>query len=457
MVSSYFWSSAMNHPLWISQRHGHDWTDEAALRVIGWFRSKVSEHVWSQRMDAVRDRFEAGKKAWAHGDIEPLFDPVDAIFWYLFQATAYASPDQRHDYFEPEAFRITPVFARLGTLLPQLSQVVGIEDRIQTLITKGKSQPDAGLYELLTAGAYKSRGWKTVTFVPERPGVAKTQDLLVESGRRRWAAECKRVNRNEYEEQEYHHAQALARPVHELAKQRQSSVVMEVFFLVEVKDVDANYLVRRLSDFFANPGRRTWRDEIAVGLIRNARLDLLQAVLVHDDVFFGSSRMVELLAGAYRQDFDHSVQALWEPSAQRPLHADWVNQASVVSWRSVSRDAVKAKARHFRALVAKAARQLPDDCPGVIHVGYEAIGNNAVDEQRHILNRMEMWRFRPEGSRLRWVYANYLMPEHTTARNENWAASETTAYYRIGRHNTSEPLPDHMVLSDGDGTPGDHW
>src|SRR5690606_22961374 len=140
-----------------------------------------------QRMDAVRDRFEAGKRAWAQGNPEPLFDPEDAIFWYLFQAAAYASPDRRHDYFEPDAFRISPVFARLGQMLPQLSHVVGIEDRLEILITKGKSQPDAGLYEVLVAGAYKSRGWKTVTFVPEQPGIAKTQDLLVTNGRRRWA------------------------------------------------------------------------------------------------------------------------------------------------------------------------------------------------------------------------------------------------------------------------------
>lgn len=32
-------------------------------------------------------------------------------------------------------------------------------------MTKGKSQPDAGLYEVLVACAYKSRGWKTVTFL----------------------------------------------------------------------------------------------------------------------------------------------------------------------------------------------------------------------------------------------------------------------------------------------------
>lgn len=178
----------MSSPLWIAQRHGHDWTDDAVLQVIDWFRSKVPETVWLRRMDAVIEQFEAGKRAWAKGFIEPLFDPRDAIFWYLFQATAYASPDHRHDYFEPEAFRISPVFVRLGALLPELRKIVGIEDRLQSLIEKGRSQPDAGLYELLVAGAYKSRGWRTVTFVPERPGVAKNPRFA--SGKRSSALGC---------------------------------------------------------------------------------------------------------------------------------------------------------------------------------------------------------------------------------------------------------------------------
>lgn len=447
----------MSNPLWIAQRHGHDWTDDAALEVIDLCRSMVPAASWTQRMDAVVERFENGKRAWAEGHLSPLFDPADAIFWYLFQARAYASPDRRHDYFEPEAFRISPVFARLGALLPSLKHTHGFEDRLQTLMNKGRSQPDAGLYELLVAGAYKSRGWRAVTFVPERPGVAKTQDLLLENGRRRWAAECKRVNRNEYEESEYQIANAMAKPIHELARQRRQSVILEVIFTVELKDVQPDYILSRLHEAFASPRNYVWDDATSVGVIRRANLEQLQAVLALDDVFYGSSRMVVLLAGRYRQDFDHSVQAAWQAAAERPLHATWVDQASVVSWQSRSLDAIESKARHFRALVAKASKQLPEDCPGVVHVGYEAIGNNAVDAERHQLNRLEMWRFRPDGTRLRWVYANYLMPEHTTARDENWAASETTAYYRIGRHSTSEPLPGHLVLSGGEGAPGDHW
>ena len=53
----------------------------------------------------------------------------------------------------------------------------------------------------------------------------------------------------------------------------------------------------------------------------------------------------------------------------------------------------------------------------------------------------------PSTSRLRWVYASYFVPEITTAPNESWAITETTAPYKVGSHNTKWPLPDHLLLS----------
>lgn len=40
-------------------------------------------------------------------------------------------------------------------------------------------------------------------------------------------------------------------------------------------------------------------------------------------------------------------------------------------------------------LDAYANGQLPSDCPGVILVGNESLGNNSVDELRHMINAMD--------------------------------------------------------------------
>src|SRR3546814_3084095 len=81
--------------------------------------------------------------------------------------------------------------------------------------------------------------------------------------------------------------------------------------------------------------------------------------------------MVELRIGRYDHDFAHSMSGKWLPSRTRPFWASAVYQASVVGWRNQSATAIRKKAKHFRATVAKATAQLPTDQPGVVHVGVE--------------------------------------------------------------------------------------
>jgi len=440
---------------WLAQRQGQDWRDEDILAAIDWFTSFVKSRDWVRRMETVRQTFDAGKQGWAMGMYSPLFDPKDAIAWYVFQAHAYAT--DRSNWFEPEAFRIAPVFKRLGQLLPDLQKVGGINDRIYRLMTDGKGQPDDGLFELLVAGAYKCRSWNSVEFVQEKPGRAKTHDLMVLSGRRRWAVECKRVNRSGYEAQEYGHGLRLASAVHDFCRVRNCSLIVEVIYLVEISEIDDRYLVERAEAFLKDSHCSAWSDSISYGRVRHVNWYVTRTVLEHDAIFYGSSRMVELLTGDYSPHADHSVLADWTPSPLRPLHATAMNRASVVSWHSASVQAAKRKARHFKSLVANAEKQLSADCPGVIHVGYEARDGNSVDHLRHLLNEEEMQNFSADNSRLRWVYANYLSPEHTNNPNESCAVSETTATYKIGRHRTSSPLPNHLLFDSGPGNPGVHW
>lgn len=99
-------------PLWFAQRHGQDWRGEDSLAAIGWLVAGVPNRDWARRIERVRGSFEQGKQAWVAGGAGALFEPDDLIAWHVFQANAYAA--DRQDWFEPEAFRIAPVFRRLG-------------------------------------------------------------------------------------------------------------------------------------------------------------------------------------------------------------------------------------------------------------------------------------------------------------------------------------------------------
>lgn len=443
--------------LWIAQQHGQDWRDEELLAAIRWVTRTLDPAAWTARLDAVRDTFYEARSEWQRGNRVPLFDPADLAAWYIFQGNAYAA--DRRDWYEPEAYRIAPLLRRLGQLLPQFEDIAGAGERAARVLTDGRRQPDDGLYELLVAGTYRRNGWPHVEFVPEAPGRQKTHDINVASGRKRWAVECKRVGRSEYAADERGHGERLAGPVHELSRVQRVSCILEVDFRIELSEVPTDYLAARAETARSGGGADRWNDEIARGWVRPVAWQDLKPILACDDLYFGSSRMIELAAGTYVAEADHSVDGDWIPSRERPFHAHDVSRLSVVSWLSSSREAGRRKAKHFRSLVARASGQLPGDRPGVVHVGYELIGGNGVDARRDLANRLEMLTFDPGSSRLRWVYGNYMVPEHTTHSDEASALTETTATYQAGKpHRTPGPLPFHQLFSDpGPVLPGGYW
>ncbi|GAY22824.1 hypothetical protein SFOMI_3386 [Sphingobium fuliginis] len=444
------------NPLWIAQRHGQDWNDAESIAAIEWMVAQAPPTDWQSRLDRVSETFFAARDRWAAGDRIALFDPSDLIAWYVFQGTAYATASERRNWVEHEAFRIAPVFRRLGQLLPDLRKVSGVEQRVATLMSGGRSTPDNGIYELLVAGAYARRGWRQITFVPEQPGVARTPDLDVRRGRSRWAVECKRVGQSEYSALERDRADLMSGLAHAVCERAAASLDIKIAYLDELSRVDEAYLANHVAAFL-DGGPPHWKDAFGEGFLAHIDRAQIDAVLRHDDVYFGSSRMIELLIGDYHMAVDYDVRGDWEPSAERPFHATTLGRVSVVSWLSVSDEAARRKARHFRSMVSGAASQLPGDCPGVVHVGYETTGGNSVDGRRHGLNLAQIATFQPGASRLQWVYGNYMTPEHSVDRNESAALSETTAIYPVrGRRNT-EPLPNHMLFMDEDGDPGYHW
>ena len=354
--------------------------------------------------------------------------------------------------------RAVPFLTRIGKELPLLLSVKGVEQRAARMMLADRRQPDSSIYELLVALAYRRGGWGRVEFVPETPGHGRTPDLHVFRPRSRWAVECKRLVPSPYAAREKVRGMKLADPVHALSLELNESVVVEVMYKIELADVPDDYLVAHARHAIEQRSSTPWDDEIASGSVRPVNWPLTRKVLAKDDVYFGSSRMIELLIGYYVHEADHSMAAKWRPSQSRPAYAETLYQASVVSWRSMSRAAKHQKARHFRRVLARAEGQLPSDRPGVIHIGIESYAGADVDFARHFFNTLEARWFVPRKSRLRWVYGNYFVPEATTRKDESWAITETMVPYRVGSHRTRWPLPGHMLVSpEGEGRQGVHW
>jgi hypothetical protein len=443
-------------PDWTAPPVGHDWRDENILLATGWLRGFVPAPQMDRRITAARTHLLAYRQAVRDNGFARFDEPADLAAWFVFQAEAYAA--DRMMWMPEAAALVVPTMTRFGEDFALLNTIEGIDARAHRLMNGEKRQPDAALFELIVALAYRRSGWSRVAFVPEERGGPRSHDLDVERGRSRWAAECKRMMPSSYAANEKVRGTELAKPVHALALERHASLVTEVMYKVELSEVPDDYLVGRVRELLDHPTRTESADDIASVRIRPTTWDLAQRVLAKDDVYYGSSRMIELFSGSYEHDADHSFSAKWRPAPKRPAYAEAVYHASVVSWWSMSGRANLQKARHFRSLLAKAEGQFPGDRPGVLHIGMESPAGGSADGVRHLLNWMNARSFDTETSRLRWVYGHYFVPEVTTRQNESWAMTETVAPYKVGRHGTRWPLPDTLLFTPlSDQHRGVHW
>ena len=214
----------------------------------------------------------------------------------------------------------------------------------------------------------------------------------------------------------------MAEGAHALSRKAGRPLLLLSRFREELHTLGTDYLANKVDRFLGSAGIYEWDDEGAEAMVADVDWTRLHSVMVGDDIYFGSSRMVELLLGRYEPRLDFTMAGDWTPAEGRPLHADWVDHLSLVGWRSSSHEAARRKSMHFRSVVGKASLQLPGDRPGAIHVGYEGAGGSNEDGRRHELNRREMATFEPGAAGLRMVYGNYFMPARSSHVQSAFAA-----------------------------------
>jgi hypothetical protein len=374
-------------PFWFAPRSGQDWKDDELMLAVAWLKSFVPAQEMEQRLERARQHLVRARNKIFQGETAALYDSTDTAAWYILQAETFAS-DRK--YWTPEGvMRVVPFLTRIGKELPLLLSVGGVEQRAARLMLSERQQPDGGLFELLVALAYRRRGWDRVEFVSETPGRGRTPDLHVFRPSKRWAVECKRLMPSPYAFREKSRGEALASLAHALSLQMYSPVVVKIVYKLELTSVPDDYLVAHTRRAIDTRSLHLWDDEFASGHIRPIDWQLARKVLAKDYVYFGGSRMIELLVGQYDHESDHSISAKWRPANDNLSYADTVYHASIVSWRNVSRVAVSKKARHFKSVMSNAEGQLPSDRPGVIHIGVESYSGAQVDFSRHVANLLE--------------------------------------------------------------------
>lgn len=417
------------------------WPDDPDLRrAVDWLKGYVGDD-WSQRRLAAFARLYAS----AIGDLGfdgkgQFFDTGDTFGWYLFLGEA--ALDHAWNFEPMYGSRVVPLLRAIGRSMPLLTSIPGIADRVQRLVGAEKRQPNGTLFELLVAAAYRRAGAE-VAFRPEAPGKHKTYDLDVTVDGVTWAVECKRMETSEYGEQERMRMRELWRPSSDLVEKLGLSVFADLVFKVPVAEVPNGYLLEKAEHWLSSGlPSLLWQDDVASGVIGEMDLKPLQSVLETDDVLISGTRVLELLTGRYRRHENH-IQGVRFKYGASPRYMDACDQAIVLRWKCIAEASVNAKAKDVVAKLAQATAQLPNDRPGTVHVGLEAVEGDESEAARiaRVLKSLE--KFDPRGKPLEFVYVHYFLPD--SPPGGGWDFEERVDWRRISGE-ARKPLSPAMLV-----------
>lgn len=423
-------------------------------RAVDWLKRYMEPGDWHHRRNAAFTRLYAAAFGLpAEDERGRFFDDSDTFGWYLFLAEAFI--DHPWNYEPMFGSRVVPLFVALGRNLDFLKSVAGVEERVKRLVGPERRQPNGGVFELLVAAAYRRTGGE-VAFLPERPGVAKTYDMDVRIAGTELAVECKRLETSDYGERERTRMRELWQPAARLAQSAQQSVYGNVSFAIPIFDVPNTYLLDKIATWLESGlPSLIWGDDIAHGIVGEPDLGPLQEVLKSNEVLSAGTRLQELLTGEYVRH-GRFLQVLRTKAGMSPRYIAACDQAIVLRWQSLAPSSVDAKARDVLKRLADANKQLSDDKPGIIHIGFEAVEGDEVERARYGKVLASTGRFDPRGKPLRYVYVHYFVPE--SPPDQAWAFDETVHWRRISGSDERPLHSPFLVMPPGvEGRNGPHW
>jgi len=433
-----------------------DWDEEPDLRgALDWFRSFISEEEWQERRGSAARRLYSASVGMLNGpeDRGRFFEEDDTIGWYMFLVDA--ALDHPWNYDPTFGARVIPIFTAIGRNLDLLKSVASVDVRVRRLVTSDRRQPNGGLFELLVAAAYCRTG-ANVSFVKEKRGGEKTHDFDVELNGRRWAVECKRLEMPEYNERERSEARRLWHFPASFAVARDKSLFADVTFRVELTAVPDDYLLGKAQEFFRSDRPAIlWNDDIAYGVMGEPDLQPLQDALNVTSILTIGSRTLALLAGSYVRNAQYVLLARAK-AEHNPRFMDECDLAVLLRWKNISAPSLEARARDVRKRLADAVRQLPSDIPGIVHIGFETVEDDFVEDRRYEKVMATMENFDSTGTNLETVFVHYFVPE--SPPTGGWAFDETTLWW--GTKPEPAPLDQEVALvlpRDAARRPGMHW
>lgn len=459
-----------------NEKYTEEWIRSAKL-ALNWFIKVMGLDEWHDRRSKVVKYFNDIQESQfprenpAGGQVsekEQLQKPYaiydDWIAWYMYLVESLVD---RPGCDEPmQSARIYPVFAAIGRRLDLAKGIGGVEDRLKELVGSRRNQADSTLYELVVAICYRRNGWE-VQFIPEAPP-EKRPDFVVNRGDEKYFVECKRLAKvTEYSEKE---RQAwLGRWQHLLAymQHNRPATMVDIIFKVPVDEVAEYEIVSAFAlTVRQTPNERHHFVETKQFAMQIQSMDLqkINAHFKDNLVRNPSPQFIALLADGYESSGSYTtafvpteVKAFGPEDGEHTLNIfiGGLKTAYCGKWECIADDSIEKKAKDVKTHLSRAISQIPDDVPGIVHIGFETLHGPAVEFRRQAKIIETIGQFDYGAKLIKVVFCNALQPESGI---ETFDFAETTSYFSNGP-DPMQILPASLLM-DAPGTPvsdSTHW
>ncbi len=444
--------------------------DPDTIRSFEWMVSFIDDLDWRSRIEEIETRLEENLPSQTKYEATSVLGPItpsnDRAAWYLYLVdTALHAP---HKYHPTEGARIVPIFKRLGTDLELLKSIPGADDRVKRMLTSEKNQPDAILFELLVSLIWRRNGAKKIEFVKETLS-NRSPDIRASKGKNIWNIECKRLEKKgEYSDKETKRWQQMWSCLSDVLIGKRYSFVFSVVFHVELDTLPDDFLKTELLG-------KLPLIQMSGTIISNEIWDVSVAPIDYASanehlsrylVKYPSDQIIELVGG--RREPNHGFSATIEGGFVRMGGGPGSNHfldklffATGAFWICDAPASVERKARDIRKHLAKAVEQLPEDRPGVVHIGLETVDGQLVEEERFRRITCSVQKFDSRDKDLRWIYC-HLFQAYAPPYAE-WIFDETVYFFGRQGKKTLEPIVDRSAIvpkeefSDGKSGDSFHW
>jgi hypothetical protein len=440
-------------------------TESTVRKGYEWLLGHVEPREWEVRRRNIQTQLLEVAKPHSSPigsqDFRSVSVADDRIAWYLYLAETFLD---RRDSYEPiQGARVIPIFAQLGAHLELLARIGGIKEKCGELINAERRNPDAGLFEILTALMYARNGWPTVELIPRSPS-EKRPDIRVADGKTEWRVECKRlVGRSDYSTRERRKWLRMWQPLAKFIYEEKLPLVLEICFHVELESLPDDFVFQQLAQklrLIVPPctviTNREWTVEA-----RSVDLAKIQAHLSKWFVKDPSDQLQELIIGRRVRQGGTTTAFLGKGGTLGPPTGtnrvvESIEFAAGAVWNCDATGAIETKARDIRSHLAAAVEQLPAGIPSVVHVGLETLDGWLVEKERYERICRTVFPFDANGKQLHWIYCHLFQPY--SPPEVDWEFDETVYFFKAEAYEGPAPLKEHsMIVPYENVRSGVHW